>query len=233
MRHTTILLFFTIFILSFSSFGQVKIGANPTVIDPANNLEVESSTTGNKISINKTNGKMTVADGSQGAGRILTSDANGVATWTPPAAIRVEETVFVGEQGPDPYVVTGWEGTFNVLKDRIPLAVRPGSLPGYNPATKQYTIQESGYYRVFAGAGIVGTLPFPRTTDVVFYLHPWQVFNNYLNIDDKTGPVLSSFWQAYLPAGSVVDIYVTVNYDGGPAQYVVVKNAFLSIVKMF
>lgn len=64
-----------------AAFAQVKIGTNPTAISPANNLEVEASTTGNKISIDKTTGKLTIADGSQGTSKILTSDANGVATW--------------------------------------------------------------------------------------------------------------------------------------------------------
>lgn len=71
---------------SSTLFAQVKIGTNPTTIDPANNLEVESSTAGNKVSINKTTGKLTIADGSQGAAKILTSDANGTATWQSPAA---------------------------------------------------------------------------------------------------------------------------------------------------
>ncbi|WP_229216526.1 hypothetical protein [Dyadobacter sp. 3J3] len=66
---------------SSAVFAQVKIGTNPTVIDPANNLEVESSTAGNKVSVDKTTGKVTIADGSQGVGKILTSDANGGASW--------------------------------------------------------------------------------------------------------------------------------------------------------
>lgn len=67
-------------------FAQVKIGTNPTTINAANNLEVEASTAGNKVSVDKTTGKVTIADGSQGAAKILTSDANGIATWEAPAA---------------------------------------------------------------------------------------------------------------------------------------------------
>jgi hypothetical protein len=66
-----------------SAFAQVKIGTNPTTIDPANNLEVEASTAGRKTSVNKTTGQVTIADGTQGAGKILTSDANGGASWQP------------------------------------------------------------------------------------------------------------------------------------------------------
>jgi len=67
-----------------SVFAQVKIGANPTVINTANNLEVESADPAKKVSIDKTTGKVTIADGSQGVAKVLTSDAAGVATWTTP-----------------------------------------------------------------------------------------------------------------------------------------------------
>ncbi len=69
---------------SSSAFAQVKIGSNPTSINAANNLEVEASTAGRKTSIDKTTGKVTIADGSQGVDKVLTSDANGVATWVSP-----------------------------------------------------------------------------------------------------------------------------------------------------
>jgi len=74
-----------------SVFAQVKIGTNPATIDAANNLEVES-TAGNKVSVNKTTGKVTIADGSQGTGKVLTSDANGVATWQ----ASTSSSVFIG-----------------------------------------------------------------------------------------------------------------------------------------
>ncbi|ACT93557.1 hypothetical protein [Dyadobacter fermentans] len=66
--------------------AQVKIGSNPTTIDPSNNLEVESTDPAKKVSINKNTGKVTIADGSQGAGKVLTSDAAGGATWQTPSA---------------------------------------------------------------------------------------------------------------------------------------------------
>ncbi|GLU56211.1 hypothetical protein [Dyadobacter frigoris] len=74
-------IFATALFCSSTLFAQVKIGTNPTTINTANNLEVESSTAGNKVIIDKTTGKVTIADGSQGAAKVLTSDANGVATW--------------------------------------------------------------------------------------------------------------------------------------------------------
>jgi len=65
------------------SSAQVKIGSNPTTIDPNSNLEVEASTAGRKVKIDKTTGQITIADGTHGEGKILSSDANGVASWQP------------------------------------------------------------------------------------------------------------------------------------------------------
>ncbi|WP_254411170.1 hypothetical protein [Dyadobacter diqingensis] len=64
-----------------STFAQVKIGTNPTTINPANNLEVEAATAGRKTSIDKTTGQMTIKDGTEGSMKVLTSDANGAASW--------------------------------------------------------------------------------------------------------------------------------------------------------
>jgi hypothetical protein len=210
-------------------FAQVKIGTNPTVIDPANNLEVESSTAGNKVSVNKTTGKITIADGSQANDNILTSDANGVATWKPKGSIRVEETVFIGEQQ-GTYLITTWNGTFNALKDRIPLTPRAGSLPGYDATTKMYTIQESGYYRVATGAFGVGTIPSIAGTIWWVYLHPFNVYDNQVDVTANSGPVKSVFWQAYLTAGTEISLYTT---STGTNQNVNVSKGFLSITKMF
>lgn len=44
-------------------YAQVKIGTNPTSIDGNSNLEVEASTSGRKVSVNKTTGKVTIKDG--------------------------------------------------------------------------------------------------------------------------------------------------------------------------
>jgi len=79
-----------------SVFAQVKIGTNPTTIDPANNLEVEASTAGNKVSVNKTTGKVTIADGTQGPGKVLTSDANGIASWMAGSKVAMVNGTFSG-----------------------------------------------------------------------------------------------------------------------------------------
>ena len=48
-----------------TAFAQVKIGTNPTTLDPNSNLEVEASTPGRKTSVHKTTGQVTIADGTQ------------------------------------------------------------------------------------------------------------------------------------------------------------------------
>jgi len=73
-------------LFSSAAFAQVKIGTNPTTINTANNLEVEASTAGRKTSIDKTTGQVTIKDGTEGAGKLLTSDANGGASWQPVGA---------------------------------------------------------------------------------------------------------------------------------------------------
>ncbi len=82
--------------------AQVKIGANPASIGGTSNLEVEAAN-GNKTIIQKDNGNVGIGttspgaklevnngttagavklvDGTQGIGKVLTSDANGVGTW--------------------------------------------------------------------------------------------------------------------------------------------------------
>lgn len=69
-----------------SAFAQVKIGTNPTTIEPNSNLEVEASTAGRKTKIDKTTGQVSIADGTEGAGKVLTSDAAGGTSWQNPLA---------------------------------------------------------------------------------------------------------------------------------------------------
>ncbi len=86
MKSNFLILLFTI--MTFSLWSQLKVGSNPTTIGANSNLEVEA-TNGNKVSVSKDVGKLTIKDGSEGAGKVLISDVNGVSTWTtltiPPA----------------------------------------------------------------------------------------------------------------------------------------------------
>ena len=73
-------------VTSFSK-AQVKMGANPGTIGTNSGLEVEA-TNGNKTIVNKATGQVTIQDGTQGAGKSLTSDANGGSSWASPAVIK-------------------------------------------------------------------------------------------------------------------------------------------------
>jgi hypothetical protein len=84
-KNITFILFSTALLLgSSAAFAQVKIGTNPTTIEPNSNLEVEASTPGRKTKIDKTTGQVTITDGTEGAGKVLTSDAVGGTSWQYP-----------------------------------------------------------------------------------------------------------------------------------------------------
>ncbi|MCY7356353.1 MAG: hypothetical protein LH609_02595 [Rudanella sp.] len=224
-------LLLALMLLGSAANAQVKIGANAKTIGASSNLEVEAAN-GNKTIVDKATGQVTIKDGTQGANKVLTSDANGGSSWQSLTTQRIPETVWIGEQSSADYVVTRFAG-FDVLKDRIPLIPRAGSLPGYDPTTKKYTIQQSGYYRIHIGALLIGTLTAaqaPNTT-AVLYMGTFSVLQKYDNINSGTGPVLSTFWEAYMPAGTVVDVYVIST--GVSNQNVIVRGTFMSVTKLF
>jgi hypothetical protein len=130
-------------------FAQVKIGTNPTTINPANNLEVEASTAGRKVSIDKTTGKVTIADGSQGLDRVLTSDANGVATWQ---SQNVGCASFEASRTTNQLVpINDSNGFPNTII--IPDIEDYDPSNAYNPATGEYTVPTTGFYAFKASSG--------------------------------------------------------------------------------
>ncbi|KAA6440354.1 hypothetical protein FEM33_07045 [Dyadobacter flavalbus] len=72
---------FTMLIFSEAAFAQLKIGNNITKVDPNASLEVEGVTNGRRFRIDKSTAQITIRDGSQENGRVLTSDAQGRASW--------------------------------------------------------------------------------------------------------------------------------------------------------
>lgn len=135
------------------SFAQVKIGSNPTVIDPNNNLEVEASTPGRKTAINKTTGQITITDGTQGAGKVLTSDANGGASWQT-AGAGCASFDARGDNTTTPVVNTGEFAPTKLVANNITYS--PSG--AYNAVTGEYTIPADGFY-LFHGS--VGTYDVP------------------------------------------------------------------------
>ncbi|MGA0560310.1 hypothetical protein ACO2Q8_26840 [Larkinella sp. VNQ87] len=86
----------TVLILLLSAYtvqAQVKIGSNPTTPEPTSNLEVEASTPNRKVKVNKTTGQLTIQDGTEGTGKVLTSDAVGGASWQSIKTTAVSSTV--------------------------------------------------------------------------------------------------------------------------------------------
>ncbi|MCF0054855.1 hypothetical protein [Dyadobacter sp. CY356] len=135
VKYLSISFYTTVMFFSASSlFAQVKIGTNPTTINAANNLEVEASTTGRKTSIDKTTGQVTIADGTQKAGRVFTSDTNGGGSWQ--AGI-----VFAGYATSQSVGQDDAGTPINIISDFDPES-------GWNSATKEYTIPVAGYYAI-------------------------------------------------------------------------------------
>jgi hypothetical protein len=125
--------------------AQVKIGSNPTTIDPNNNLEVESADPAKKISINKTTGKLRIADGSQGADRVLTSDVNGEATWKPLS------NLVVLARNPNTFQPTG-----SVFVSPIPFV--SGNPSTWNATTGEFTAPADGFYQYSYSLEVLGPL---------------------------------------------------------------------------
>lgn len=193
-----------------SAFAQVKIGTNPTTIDPANNLEVESSTAGNKVSVNKTTGKVTIADGSQGSGRVLVSDANGVATWQNKDITCSSFDAFrTGSQ--DVPLVDAGVGTYTTL---IPDNEVYDAAGAFNTATGEYTVPESGFYTFKGSCGdyITGiTIPTRNTTIAIHS----AARGNLAFAVVQNQPYQSGSWNNitssnYLVAGDIITFKVIV-----------------------
>jgi len=69
------------------------------------------------------NGTLRVADGTQGAGKVLTSDATGVATWQTPTSGSASGWSLTGNAG------TSGSSNFIGTTDNVPLGIRVNNLP--------------------------------------------------------------------------------------------------------
>ncbi|WP_421826531.1 hypothetical protein [Larkinella sp.] len=128
--------------------AQVKIGSNPTVIETQSNLEVEASTPNRKVKVDKTSGKLTIQDGTEGTGKVLTSDAVGGASWQEPATLNIPVTAFSGKLTTS-YVIPAWTA-HDQLDQRIPLTPTIGG-SGWNATTKRWVASTAGTYSVQVG----------------------------------------------------------------------------------
>jgi hypothetical protein len=220
-----------LFLLPHATHAQVKIGANAKTIGSSSNLEIEAAN-GKKTIVDKATGQVTIQDGTEGAGKVLTSDGTGKSSWQSLTTQRIPETVWIGEQSGS-YTITPF-ASFNQLKDRISLVPRTGSIPGYSTANKDYTIQTDGYYRIYIGTTMQGTGTTPGSQGIL-YLHPFGVLQQYQDIGSGTAPTVSTFWEGFMTAGTVVNPYViSAANGGGPGnQNITVTRTFMSITKLF
>ncbi|GGH55605.1 hypothetical protein GCM10007423_63310 [Dyadobacter endophyticus] len=121
------------------TFAQVKIGTNPTTIEPNSNLEVEASTPGRKMKVDKTTGQVSIADGTQGAGKVFTSDAVGNGSWQ-----AAGPSVYVEASNTGAQTIVGGSGFNKII---MPTEVADiGN--NYNPATSEFTVPATGYYMI-------------------------------------------------------------------------------------
>ncbi len=80
----------------YLSSGTVDAGNNKAgSIYRTGNVGIGTTSPGTKLEINNgtTNGAVKIVDGTQGAGKVLTSDANGVGTWQVPAGTIITGVV--------------------------------------------------------------------------------------------------------------------------------------------
>ncbi len=132
-----------------SATAQVKVGANPTTIGTNSNLEVEV-TNGGKFTVTKDSAKVIIKDGTQGAGRILTSDADGKASWKTAKEANLAELVL---RAYNPNIVQPTGAVF------IPnVTFVSGDAANYNASTGIYTVTEPGFYEYNMSLEVVGTL---------------------------------------------------------------------------
>lgn len=206
---------------SSSAFSQVKIGSNPTSINAANNLEVEASTAGRKTSIDKTTGKVTIADGSQGVDKVLTSDANGVASWQAPAVQNTDVMLSVA-------VAPQTVSTTNQILDLSAAAFDKGS--NFNLATNQFLAPTAGYYQL----SILVTSPvaIALTSGRYGYLMVNGVINRTLYNDAvSAGDGYSVYSGALLKLNAGDIVTVNVGTASGTPSYPI-GGGFLEIYKI-
>lgn len=200
---------------SSAAFAQVKIGTNPTSINAANNLEVEASTTGRKTSIDKTSGQVTIKDGTEGTGKVLTSDANGGASWqNKDVACSSFETVRSAPQ----VIPINDPSNFNytTLISDVEYYDPSGA---YNPTTGEYTVPATGFYSFKGSCGdfIAGVSAATRNTTIAIF-SALKGNLSFSVVQDQT--YASGSWNSvstmnYLTAGDIITFKAIVVHVNG------------------
>ena len=214
---------FTAGLLPSSSaiFAQVKIGTNPTTINAVNNLEVEASTAGRKTSIDKVTGQVTIADGTQKAGRVFTSDGNGAGSWKSGLLFAGYATSQSVEQDDAGTVI-------NIIPEFDPESA-------WNSTTKEYAVPEAGYYAIsFSGTNffIDGyTNPIATGGFVLIQSDETILVTQATSLQGKDMPVGSSLVVKAV-AGDKIKLISTNCQCPGPQTWTM-KKAALTIAKVY
>jgi len=215
--------FFTMVILFITNtlFAQVKIGTNPAVINAANNLEVEASTSGRKTSIDKTTGQVTIADGTQKIGRVFTSDGNGAGSW---------------QTG---LLFAGYATSHSVGQDDagtvINIIPEFDSESAWDNTAKEYTIPVAGYYSIsFSGTNyFIDGYSNPTEAGGFVLLQSGEkiLVTQVTALEGTDMPVGSSIVVKAL-AGDKIKLISTTCFCPGPQTWTM-KKAALAITKVY
>ena len=201
------------------------------------------------------NGKVKIADGTQGAGKVLTSDASGVASWKPLPTAKTAMTSLFDIDG-DTYISVP-PSTHTVL----PFVVNPAT-PAYasygydgglnfNNTTHEYMVPSDGLYKTSFKLVLKSQHP-PATFTYQSYLYPSlsketpgetpDIFDNIFrswsfeyNAGDSFPAMLTGEATTYFKAGTKLKLllYQLVNGPGGPSiQLLGGRYSFFSVVRV-
>ncbi|OZI07672.1 hypothetical protein BWI93_13210 [Siphonobacter sp. BAB-5385] len=212
--------FLAALLTSSSLFAQVKVGTNPTAIETASNLEVEASTTGRKVKVDKTTGQLTIADGTQGAGKVLTSDANGGASWQ--AAPSQTSPVWIYAKQSTTQTISG----LTPIDFNIETADRGSN---FDPSTDKITVPSSGIYQISCGTKKINTNAGGFNMALYVFVNG---ANHTIIYEDawttpSTLPRATGSLTLQLNAGDVVDVRITSNFN--PYD---ISGSYLTMVKL-
>ena len=108
------------------------------------------------------NGTIRISDGTQAAGRVLTSNATGVASWQTPVStpnVGISAKTLIGGTGSIPNTT--------LVPLRFSTVLYEDGGANYNPGTGEYTITVAGVYTI-TGSILWNTFSAPGTTTLLY-----------------------------------------------------------------
>ncbi|GAB4016849.1 complement C1q domain-containing protein [Spirosoma koreense] len=195
--------------VSSSAMAQVKIGTNPTTIGASSNLEVEAATSGRKTSVDKTTGQVTIADGTEGTGKVFTSDANGGGSWQKPT--QDVDVLFSVVATATTSIPTGAGVPDTKINYGAAVFDKNNS---FNLATDQLTIPTAGFYLFSVGIQRAGSPVPTNSISGYIYVNGARREGNLWdsNINAGEGYTVTTTRILKLAAGDVVDVRAKGNF---------------------